>query len=159
MSTASSDTYIHSFPHVWCNPVKSSCVTETVHQTRYCRFAWHRRIGKCMPKLILASWVRTRCQVVFDNEHSLHLRKTHPCTLTVWRQLTDRREQVTTWHNLLGLLFSHSIIVCQLIQSNCIELQPSINILIWVAWLFDHPVFAGTALDVSADASLGTRIC
>jgi hypothetical protein len=35
---------VHSFPHVLSNPVKSSCVTETVHQTRYCRFDWHRRI-------------------------------------------------------------------------------------------------------------------
>jgi hypothetical protein len=34
----------------------------------------------------------------------------------------------------------HSDIVCLLIQSNCIELQRSINILIWVAWLFSHSV-------------------
>jgi hypothetical protein len=61
----------------------ASCVTETVHQTRYCRFVWHRRIEKCIPKLILASQVRTSCQVVFDNEHSLHLLKRHPCTSTV----------------------------------------------------------------------------
>jgi hypothetical protein len=27
-------------------------VTVTVHQTRYRRLAWHRMIGKCMPKLI-----------------------------------------------------------------------------------------------------------
>jgi hypothetical protein len=54
-STAVSDACIHSFTHVWCNPVKSSCVMETVHQTGYCRFVWHRRIGKCIPKLILAS--------------------------------------------------------------------------------------------------------
>jgi hypothetical protein len=32
-------------------PENSSSVTETVHQTRYCRFDWHRRVGK----LILAS--------------------------------------------------------------------------------------------------------
>jgi hypothetical protein len=44
---------IHSFPHVWYNPVKSSCVTETFHQKRYCRFVWHRKIGKCIPKLIM----------------------------------------------------------------------------------------------------------
>jgi hypothetical protein len=37
-------------------------------------------------------------------------------------------------------LVSHSDIVCLLIQSNCTELQLSINILIWVAWFFDHPV-------------------
>jgi hypothetical protein len=53
--------------------LSASCVTETIHQMRYCRFVWHRRIGKCVPKLILASKVRTRCQVVFDNEYLLHL--------------------------------------------------------------------------------------
>jgi hypothetical protein len=118
-----------------------SCITETVHKTRYHRFVWHKRIGKYIPKLLLTSWVRTRCQVVFDNEHSLHLWKRHPCTSTVWRQLTDWREEVATWRDLRGLLYSHSDILCLLTQSNCIELQPSINILIWVAWLFDHPVF------------------
>jgi hypothetical protein len=55
MSTAFSDASIHSFPHILCFPVKSFCVTETVHQTRYCRYVWHRRIWKCIPKLILAS--------------------------------------------------------------------------------------------------------
>jgi hypothetical protein len=59
---------------------------------------------------------------VFDNEHSLHLWKRHPCTSTVERQLTDWREQVTTWRDLSGLLYSHSDIVRLLIQSNCIEL-------------------------------------
>jgi hypothetical protein len=140
MSTAFSNACIHSFPHVWYNPVKSSCVTETVHQTKYCRFVWHRRIGKCIPKLILASQVRTRCQVAFDNEHSLRLWKRHPCTSTDWRQLTDWREQVTAWCDLLGLLYSHSDIVLSLIQSDCTELQPSINILTLVTWLFDHHV-------------------
>jgi hypothetical protein len=55
MSAAFSDACIHSLPHVLCNPVKSSCVTETVHQTRCCRFVWHSRIGKRIPKLFLAS--------------------------------------------------------------------------------------------------------
>jgi hypothetical protein len=77
---------------------------------------------------------------VFDNEHSLHLWERHPCTSTVERQLTDWREQVTTWRDLRGFLYNHSDIVCLLIQSNCIELQQPINILIWVAWLFNHPV-------------------
>jgi hypothetical protein len=133
MSTAFSDAYIHSFPHVWCNPVK-----KPVHQTRYFCSVWHRRIGKCNPKLILGSKARARCQVVFDNDHSLHLWKRHPCTSNIWRQLTDWREQVTTWSDLRGLLYSHSDIVCLLIQSNCSELLPSINILIWVTWLFSH---------------------
>jgi hypothetical protein len=141
MSTAFSTITKHRRSTGTVSVLHASCVTETVHQTRYCRFVWHRRIGKCIPKLILASWIRTRCQVVFDNEHSLHLWKRHPCTSIVLRQLTDWREQVTTWRDLRGLLYSHSNIVCLLIQSNCIELQPSINILIWVAWLFDHPVY------------------
>jgi hypothetical protein len=55
-STAFSDACIHSFPHVWCNwtisVLHACCVTETVHQTRYCRFFWPRRIGKCTSKLI-----------------------------------------------------------------------------------------------------------
>jgi hypothetical protein len=70
--------------------------------------------------------------------------KRHRCTSTVWRQLTDWREQVTTWRDLRGLLYSHSDTVCLLIQSNYIELQPSINILIWIEWLFYDSVFAGT---------------
>jgi hypothetical protein len=85
---------------------------ETVHQTRYCRFVWHRTIGKCIPKLILASWVRTRCQVVFDNEHAFHLWKRHPCTSAVERQLMGWREQFTTWRDLRGLLYNQSNIVC-----------------------------------------------
>jgi hypothetical protein len=36
-------------------------------------------------------------------------------------------EQVTTWRDLRGLLYSHSDTVCLLIQSNCMELQQSIN--------------------------------
>jgi hypothetical protein len=66
--------------------------------------------------------------------------KRHPCTSTVERQMTDWREQVTTWHDLRGLLYDYRNIVCLLIQLNCTELQPSIHILIWVAWFFDHPV-------------------
>jgi hypothetical protein len=83
-------------------PSQEFCVTETVHQTRYCKFVWHRRIEKCIPKLFLAS------QVVVGNEHSLHLWKRHPCTSNVERQLTDWREQVTTWRDLHGLLYSNS---------------------------------------------------
>jgi hypothetical protein len=140
MSTAFSDACIHYFPRVLCNLVKSFCVIETAHQTIHWRFVWHRRVGKCIPKLILASYVRTRRQVVFDNEHSLHLWKRHPCTSNAWRQLLDWREQVTTWRDVGGLLYRHNNIVCSLIQSNCIELQPSITILIWVAWLLDQAV-------------------
>jgi hypothetical protein len=113
MSTAFTDACIHPFPHVWCNPVKSFCSDRK-------RF--------------------TRCQVVFYNEHSLHLWKRHPCTSNAERQLTDWRKQVTTWHDLRGLLYSRSDIVRLIIQSNCTESKPSINILIWVAWLCDHSV-------------------
>jgi hypothetical protein len=143
------------FPYVWWNPVKSFCVMETVYQTRYCRFVWHRRVGKCIPKLILASKVRTRCQVVFFNEHSLV--KKHPYTSTVWWQLRDGLAGAgynLTWR---GLLYSHSDIACLLIQSNCTELQPSINILIWVVWIFDHSVFGlqDVSWDQSNDVTLG----
>jgi hypothetical protein len=31
------------------------CVTETVHQTRYCRTVWHKTIGKCTPEVTPAS--------------------------------------------------------------------------------------------------------
>jgi hypothetical protein len=70
---------------------------------------------------------------VFDNEYSFHLWKRHACTSTVERQLTDWREDVTTWCDPRGLLYSLSIVVCLLIRLNCIELQPSIRILIWGA--------------------------
>jgi nitrate reductase beta subunit len=53
MSTAFSDAGIRYFPRVCSNAVNSSCVMETVHQTRYCRFVWHSRIGKCIPNAIL----------------------------------------------------------------------------------------------------------
>jgi hypothetical protein len=73
MSTAPSDAFIHPFPHVWCNPVKSSCTTEMVHQTRNCQFGSHRRIWKCIPELVLTNQGRTRFHVALDSEHSLHL--------------------------------------------------------------------------------------
>jgi hypothetical protein len=140
MSTAFSDACIHSFPHIWCNPVKSLCsdrngspdeiLSICLAQGNREMWSWTRSGNK----------IRTRCQVFFDSEHSLHLWNRHPCTSTVWRQLTDWRKLVTTWRDLLGLLYSYSDTMCLLIQSNCIELQPSINILICVAWLFDHSV-------------------
>jgi hypothetical protein len=76
------------------------------------------------------------------------VKKTHPCTSTIEKQLTDWREQVTSWSGLRGLLCSHNDIVCLLIHSNCIELQPPINILIWVARLFDHPVHSDIQIPV-----------
>jgi hypothetical protein len=129
MSTAFSDTCIDCFPHVWCNLVKSSCSD----RKRFTR----RDIVDLFStgQSGNASQLRTRCQVVFDNEHSLRLCKIHTCTSTVWRQITDWCEQVTTWRDLRGLLYSHSDTVCLLIQLNYTELQPLINILIWVAWL------------------------
>jgi hypothetical protein len=131
---------MHSLFSVWRNPVNSSCVMQTVHQTRYCWFDRHRGIGKSIPKVILSGWVRSRRQAVFDNDDSLHLWKRHPCTSTVWRKLTDWHEQFTTWRDLRGPLYSHSDIVSLLTQSNCTKFQPSTNILIWVAWLFNRPV-------------------
>jgi hypothetical protein len=55
--------------------------------------------------------------------------------LTLSRQLTDWRKQVTTWRYLRGLLLSDRDIVCLLIQLNCNELQPSKNILMRDGWI------------------------
>jgi hypothetical protein len=77
---------------------------------------------------------------VFDNEHSLHLWKRHPCTSTVERQLTEWREQFIIWRDLRGLLYSHSDIVCK----NPIQLYwiSTINkCLNMGSWLLDHPVY------------------
>jgi hypothetical protein len=90
------------------------------------------------PKVIMT---RMRWQIGFGIEDSLHTWKRHPCILTVDRQLTGWHEQVATWCDLCWLLYSQSSIVCLLIQSNCIELQPSVNNLVWVAWLFHYPVW------------------
>jgi hypothetical protein len=101
--------------------------------------------------------VRTRCQVVFDNEHSLHLWKRYPCTSTVWKT-TDGLARAgcnMTWP--AWTLVSHSDIVCLLIQSNCIELQPSINVLIWVAWLFDHSTTQHSYYDLDIRSYLRLR--
>jgi hypothetical protein len=51
----------------------SSCISETVHQTRYCPFVWHWELGN-ISKNSFRQDVRTRCQAVFDNEQSLHSR-------------------------------------------------------------------------------------
>jgi hypothetical protein len=126
--------------HRTVSVLHTSCITETVHQTRNCQFIWHRRIGKCIPKTHSGTSSKNEMPGMFNNEQSLHLWERHPCTSTVWRQLKDWHEQVTTWCDLHGLLYSHRDIVFLLIQSNCIELQPLINILIWAAWLFDHLV-------------------
>jgi hypothetical protein len=40
-----------------------------------------------------------------------------------WKTTDGLARQVTTWRDLRGLLYSHSDIVCLLIQSNCIELH------------------------------------
>jgi hypothetical protein len=121
MSTAFSDACIHSFPHVWCNPVKSFCSDWNGSPDEIIVDLFGT--GKSGNVSQISLWQeRTRSQVVFDNEHSLHLWKRHRCTSTVERQLTDWRERVTTWRDLRGLLYGHS------------------DILIWVEWLFYHPV-------------------
>jgi hypothetical protein len=57
---------------------------------------------------------------VFDNEQRV---KKTSLNLNVERQLTGWCEQVTTWRDQRGLLYSHSDIVCILIQSICIEFR------------------------------------
>jgi hypothetical protein len=145
MSAAFSPLCIHSFRAFWYSPVKSfSCDRKQFTRRGNVGLIGTGELGN-IPEHILASEVRTRCQVVFDNEQSLHLWKIHPCTSTVWRQLTDWREQVTTWRDLRGLLYSHRDTVCVLIQSNCIKLQPSVNVLMWTARLFSHHVYLRTS--------------
>jgi hypothetical protein len=130
MFTAFSDACIHCFPHVrcvWYNPVKSPCVTEMVHQ--YCRSIWHKRIGKSISELILASSVRTTMNTYWE------LWKRHPCTSTIWRQLIGWSEQVTTCCDL----YSHTYTV----SVNPIELYWIATIskyAVRVLWLFDHRI-------------------
>lgn len=77
MSIAFSDASI-LFLYVRCSLEKRYCVRETVHQTRYCRFVWHRGTGKCIPERILENCLLTkRCQAVFHNGQHLHLLKVH----------------------------------------------------------------------------------
>jgi len=40
-------------------------------------------VGKFIPKLILASYVRVRCQVLFDSECLLQLQRKRICSSTV----------------------------------------------------------------------------
>jgi hypothetical protein len=149
MSTAFRDAHIHPFPHVWCNPVQS-------FGFRPARFlchgnglpdqelsVWQWRSGKCTPKLILASkWERDgRCVRKWP---LLHLWRRRPWASTVWRQQKEWREQLITWRDLRELFYSHSDTVGFLIQSNCNELQPPINILIYNVWLRDHSVYPVT---------------
>jgi hypothetical protein len=59
------------------------------------------------------------------------LMERRPCTSSFWRQLVEWSEQVITWRDLRGHVYSYSDIVCLLIQWNFTEL-PSIHILIWL---------------------------
>lgn len=101
--------------------VDASCVTETLHQMRYCWFVWYSIVKRCIPIVILACYIRRRCQMVFN---LLHLWKIHPCASIVERKLTDWREQVTTWRYLHGLCII-TVILCvyksNLIVSICIH--------------------------------------
>lgn len=119
MSAVFSGACICSFSCGWIVSVlHASCITEMVYQMRYCQFLLHRKIWKCIPKLILAN----------------------PCTLAIERQLTDWREQVMTLCKMCGLLYSRTD-MCLLIKSNCSELQPSVSTSICVAWHFSYLVF------------------
>lgn len=50
-------------------------------------------------------------------------------------------EQVATWRDLRGLLYSYNDYMYSLIQSKYVELQPSMTILIWISKHFDHLLF------------------
>jgi hypothetical protein len=132
-------------------------VTEKVHHTRYRRSVWHWRIGKCIRKLILASYVRTKCQVVLDIEHACTCEKEITALQLLkdnWRTVASRLQREVT---RMGCCIV-SDMVCSLIQSNCTELQPTINILLWVAWLFDHPAVTWSVFTACVASSSVERV-
>lgn len=59
---------INCFPRVLLNSEDSSCVNDMIQKTTYCLFVWHRRIGKCVPKLVItriaAFWAAEQCSLV-----------------------------------------------------------------------------------------------
>jgi hypothetical protein len=99
------------------------------------RFVSHKKIAKCIPKLILLM----RYQVTVNNKLSLHLRRTLIYNSTFQRQLARVCFKVTwlaRFTRFLTLLYN----VCIMNLDKLIGLELSINIWIWVAWLFDRTI-------------------
>ena len=99
------------------------------------RFVSHKKIAKCIPKLILLM----RYQVTVNNKLSLHLRRTLIYNSTFQRQLARVCFKVTwlaRFTRFLTLLYN----LCIMNLDKLIRLELSINIWIWVAWLFDRTI-------------------
>jgi hypothetical protein len=96
--------------------------------------------------------VRTRCQAVYDNEHTMTLRKRHPALRLLkhdwWIGANRLQHDVTC----LGPCIVTAI--CLLIQSNCSELRPSIYILMWAVRLFDHCISKHTKISINLQQTL-----
>jgi hypothetical protein len=128
----------HLIPKVDRNrfcPARFLC-DETVHERRYCWFVWRRGAEKRISKLILESERRTRCQVVSDSNSWCVLKKkvlSSGLFEDNWLTEMSRLQYDVT---CLGFCVVRAIL-CLLIQSNWIEMQPSISILLWVSWPFD----------------------
>lgn len=71
MPTAFEQGMSSHLPRVWCNPMKFPC-HRNVSPDEICWFDTGES-GKVSPKLALAGYIRMKCQVVFNNEHSLHM--------------------------------------------------------------------------------------
>jgi len=86
----------------------ASCVTQTAHETTYCRFVWHRSYSKCNTELIPASylthWGRVTQICVFNTRSfSLHNTLNHAIHRACLRMvlLTDVYRNLTSlWINL-----------------------------------------------------------
>jgi hypothetical protein len=119
MTTAFGNACIHPSPQASCKPVKGGTgESESVSLSPF----W--QVTKKMPESV---WQWTLVALAIST--SLHF--------NCLKATDGRAERDATWHDLRGLLHSHSDIVSLLMQSNFIELQASLNIFVWAAWLYD----------------------
>lgn len=118
MSIAFRDTWIYSFPHVWCKSMKSFCSDRNDSPNEI----YKKKIGPGELRNVslnlfwqfkengMPGYVRQWTLIILVKER-------YSSNSTVERHLMDS----SRWH------------------VNYTELQPSINILIWVTWIVDHP--------------------
>jgi hypothetical protein len=97
-------------------------VTATVKSEELLSICLYKRIGKCILTLILASEVRTRCQVVFNNEHSLHLWQRY-------RRCTSTKDNRRTW----AIRLQHGMTSMSSVQSERFCMLTNPIRLYWIA--------------------------
>jgi hypothetical protein len=138
MSTTFSDECTHSFSHVWCNLVEFLCQRSVLSdkmsiclaQENQEMYPWTYS-GK-LNKNEMPNNGRQQTLIALVKKTSLHL--------DYWKA-TGRLEPAG--YNMIWPAWAtvQSKLYCVFITLNkLIDLQPSINILIWVMWFFDHPV-------------------